>query len=137
MKSVHTEQAVVAAQSAAITEVLAKLEGVTEGSYALDDAIFDWLFNARDWPLGQYYVYEPDGSGSYLFPTVTTSIDDALALIWKLFPDHIVDLTIAGGAQASIVHPDPCALGVQAIGHTAPLALCIALLRALQDKGEE
>jgi hypothetical protein len=70
---------------------------------------------------------------------VTTSVDAILALIEKRKPSWVgpINLHMAGSGQATLEPRDPCGLAIQAFGWTPALALCIALLTALQSLSGE
>ena len=74
------------------------------------------------------------GGGSILM-----SVDRVLALVERKLPGTLISLTqMVSGWQASIIEPDPEALGMVmndhfADGDTAPLAILAALLSALSS----
>ncbi len=105
--------------------LLADLEAATEGSRALDARIAV--------QMGVSPRYE--GDGVYLCPRYTESVDAALTLVpegwrWKMANSGVG----RGTARVELwtIHyvAYPGVAGAKAKGYTAPLALCIAALRA-------
>lgn len=90
-----------------------------------------------DWDLDEAMTGEvPDFHGCLRY---TASVDAALALMERKLPGTLISLTqMLSGWQASIIEPDPEALGMVmndhfADGTTAPLAILAALLTALSS----
>jgi hypothetical protein len=135
----------------AVPELVARLEAATEGSRELDGLIatlFGWVFETRIpefrspkwWPPGPLAMKDRTSAYAYAKaypPSVTTSLDAALALAERLWPHvmwrigHDPD---DGSFKAELVtaqkpgDPPP----VSANGATPALALCIAILNATE-----
>lgn len=132
-------------------ELIDKLEKATEGSRELDAAIF----RALGAPLPDQFAslkvdlqWQPDGTATmpvgemqvrYNPPAYTTSIDAIVALIERKLPGRESELVNEARAAVGKAH----ALHVRrwkrdedgSYTHALALALCIALLRALQHQG--
>jgi hypothetical protein len=126
-----------------LSELVEKVEGATEGSARLDHLIEDhfsqWV-NLGGWRR-RHKVTGAEERFTYCpAPPFTTSVDAALALVGERLPEWqraLGEHTAPGGRgvqwRAALLPP---ALGGPAVavwGATAPVALCLALLRALQS----
>jgi len=135
------------------SELVARLEGASEGSRELDALV--WLrFNRPEYTGGVKALEMRgwyDGRGHLILETdageevaddlpighVTTSLDAALALAERVYPDGWLDLYIRGGKASAA----QCFEGNRAYTATHasnPIAVCIAVLRAQpQPDGEK
>lgn len=116
-----------------MSALIARLEAAEAGSRELSRSVLTALggidrSDPRDacdtWAIANHWF-----SGT----SVTSSLDDALALAERVLPDHMrgpISLCIAGSAEAYIDHVDPCGDSVKAFGKTPALALCICILEA-------
>lgn len=141
----------------ALAELLQRLETAAEGGRELDAAIF----KALGGPLPDEFMgvkvdlqWQPDGNATiavgdmqvrYEPPTYTTSLDDALALVERVLPGWFWRggrvpsgrwtgrRYVHGWAHLQRSHADHCDRKDEATGwgEDVPIALCIALLRAL------
>jgi hypothetical protein len=117
-----------------MTDLIARLEAATEGSRELD------AYVARAVGINVTYsneiTPEPCGDDDCYLPNYTTSIDAALALIERKLPGSYIDLS---GPRKYLHIPTPAPnhwraeIRAQSFGWgaTAPLALVLAILRAL------
>lgn len=96
-------------------DLIAKLEAAESGSRELDVAIWD--------ALGGWSVNNP--------PSYTTSLDAALALAERVLPGWFLSLDTSGVHARLWIGERPSFAGLAA---TAPLALCIAILKATREK---
>lgn len=129
-------------------DLIEKLERAESGSQELDADIYQALRYARGLELGlpreHIAVWTHVGGGIVeshgsraVVPPWTTSLDAVVALAQERSPLRgPINLTIAGSGFCAIEPVEPCADPVLAFGNTPPLALCIALLRALSHKEE-
>lgn len=104
------------------SELMARLEGASEGSRELDISL----------ALETTHVYGFDSEREIdAYPHPTTSIDDALTLAERVLPgwDFIVGRTNGGLTIHAQVGP-----GEMQFGNTPALALCIAVLRAKEPQ---
>jgi len=115
-------------------ELIERLEAAEAGSRELDLAVTH--------VTGGTFAYtdrrSDDGTWSKVdiaCPAYTTSLDAIIALIGEKLPRW--SWGAEGKGQAAIASPDDKpAIVFGAFAKTAPLALCIALLRALSKEGE-
>ena len=105
------------------SELVARLEGASEGSRELDAEI-DVVFPSPGTPPNYEWPRE-------LVPAYSTSLDAALALASRVLPgwDFIVGRTNGGLTIHAQVGP-----GEMQFGNTPALALCIAVLRAKEPQ---
>jgi hypothetical protein len=134
------------------SELLARLEGASEGSRELDALVFRAFGEPLPTEFAEHGIrltWQPDGKATmplgdlqvaYTPPAYSTSIDAALALAERVRVAPYtgpITLAIAGSGQAYIDHIDPCGMCVQAYASTPALALCIAILRAKEHQPSE
>lgn len=105
-----------------------KLEAAEGGSRELDEAI--WLACGLERKVSGPV---DAGKGVWAGPHVSYSLDAALALAERVIAVRgPIDISIMGSAQVVILDADPCRDAIaEAYGNTPALALCIAILRAL------
>ena len=117
--------------------LIARLEAAEAGSRSLDDEVGVALFPPRwvPYPGVEGAMYNAEQQKMAWTVGCTTSIDAAKALIERVLPGRVITLEMAGSAEAYI-HGDPCEPTIKAFGNTPALAMCIALLRAKEAKGE-
>lgn len=132
-----------------LSELISSLEAASEGSRELDALV--GLAIRDDYPrtsaeiLGDGTIR--DGAGPYYAKHFTTSLDAAVALIERKLPGCGITVdreaacngSVGGGAVINGYigreGPEGRAWGwIDAKAHTMPLALCVALLKALQDQ---
>lgn len=73
-------------------------------------------------------------------PAYTASVDAALALVERMLPGSSYDLSLVAGNKPvcdAKIWPPALPLGVGGEGHTLPLAILAALLRALAPSSSE
>ena len=114
-----------------------KLEAAEVGSRSLDldiaQALSMKLWGRRHPHNNSHqWMTEIDGKAVPI-PRYTTSLDAALALAERVIAVRgPIDISIMGSAQVVILDADPCRDAIaEAYGNTPALALCIAILRAL------
>lgn len=127
----------VLARHASHTDLIAKLEGLTDGlpqgpvRHALADEITMAVGGAFPRPIwGLSYA----ALGSHLEALGAAVAIAETVLAGKIGP---ICVCIAGSAQVTIEQNDPCGWAVQAFGRTPPLAVLIATLRALEAAPQE
>lgn len=128
-------------------ELIARLEAAEVGSRELDALVCVSLgYVGNNQGYAPRNVRISDGDGEWLdyelgpipytarIPEVSQSLDAALALALRVLPPHgPINLGIMGSAVVCIEALDPCAdyLSPNVYAKTPALALCIAILRAL------
>lgn len=119
-------------------ELIARLEKVEGGSRDLDAdmsiMIFDSQVKRERQILPSFVHHMGDGEWSVI-PQYTTSIDAIVALIGEKLPKAGIDVSIREGWSAAEVWTTDNESVSNA--KTAPIALCIAFLRALEKEGGE
>lgn len=119
-------------------DLIERLERAEAGDRNLDAdisiAVFDSQVKRERQMLPSFVHHMGDGYWSPI-PPYTTSLDAIVALIGEKSPLRgPIHLDIAGSGFCALEPTDPCGDPVTAFGNTPALALCIALLRALQSK---
>jgi hypothetical protein len=123
-------------------ELIARLEAATEGSRELDLALFRELgapLPDSFGPLKLDLTWQADGTATmpvgdmqvrYTPPACTTSLDAILVTIGRLLPGYCFNLNSVN--MSAILSPSPIHMAAVTVNAASlPLALCIALLRAL------
>lgn len=133
-----------------MTSLIERLEKASEGSRELDAAIWEaatgevWSFPFgepdRAGPWVPAHPVFPDIAAWVVVPSITTSVDDALALVERALPGWLWDVTTIttsfGGQRrpsATVMRPDhPEGDEIDTCGGAATpaLALCAAILKA-------
>lgn len=125
------------------TELIARLEAAEVGARELDAMIWDIEDDRPRWSVGDDFpIYKQAPEDNVAFegpPSYTTSIDSALALASRVITNlGPIDLTIMGSAEVSIHSNDPCDNPLaSAFGKSPALAICIAILRALDAQEQK
>lgn len=136
-----------------LTDLIAKLEAAAKGSRELDALIWiatdpkplgnikHWVHEwAPGWRLGDVegFIYmrdHPTGS-DWPAPEFTTSLDAIVALIERKLPGSGLVMAATTQPWAQVYRTDDPGSNLDAVAaSTLPLALCIALLSALQLQG--
>lgn len=135
-----------------LSDLIAGLEAAAEGSRLLSAEVFCAAHDhtlvgwSNDWAPGGFIYVRPSGASVFSsgddHAAFTTSLDAIVALIERKLPGWIVRLDMhPTGSEASVEpawksldRPRSKSIWVGQ-AHRAPLALCIALLRALQLQG--
>lgn len=128
-----------------LTALIAKLEAATEGSHELNRALGLAIGELHLDAKGDLYQIDRDdgghtygGSGdeTIITPRWTTSLDAIVALIERKLPGSglVMAATAQPWAQVYLSEDPESDLNAVAAS-TLPLALCIALLSALQLQG--
>lgn len=123
-----------------------KLEEAAEGSRELDGVIWKACEEkpGDDWQMmsGAWHRRDPDDYVAFdTPPSLTSSIDAALALVDRIYPDRprrtdITELVLPNSRRYSVTlqigsHAPDAATGN---ADTLPVAICLALIRALIAK---
>lgn len=122
-----------------LRELLARVEAATGADREIDIAIFTALLpfgGSRRW---HHFGDAVEGSTGYLVETprvVTHSIDATIGLVERLLPTALIDIhqNIGGYAWATTLTDG--AYCVEGKATTLPVAILVALLRALIAKAE-
>lgn len=142
-----------------LNELLERVRSATgpdrELSLRILTEVGGWAFEKRGrdrqpWMYGpQGERRDPPGRGVFHAPHVTASIDAALALVERLFPDHGPNMVysydlnwhasahahMSYAAELFVAEGDPCEMvSYHGQAHTLPLAILAALLQALISK---
>lgn len=131
------------------TDLIERLEGASVGSQSLDAEIcIAFQYGGPNSEGATNVRTDSDWEGDLLFeqgadeccapiPPVTTSLDAALALAERVLPEgwgYRLTRTERGGHHAMTLHwSHPANRSVYAEGRSAPLAFCIATLRASEQ----
>lgn len=130
------------------TALISSLEKASEGSRELDGRVYAALegltvkrmvMGGPEWDRRPVGMRTDKGDvGYHTIPHPTTSLDAIMALIERKLPGwHRQSGTEPGGATASawLTADDGRVTTGEQFAKTEPLALCIALLHALQHQG--
>jgi hypothetical protein len=131
-----------------LSELIARVEGATGPDRELDTLIevaARWIEAGRvglapehraKW-RGSRSGYVSDGFSTYAAERYTSSLDAALALCERVLPGWTARLWISERRSACVLTDDLGSDGETYAAPTAPLAVILAVLRALHHKEQE